>query len=285
MKINKKFKITKIIIGLILFIAILPVNIYLSENWIEINTYNLTPDKLPEEFRGFTILQLSDNHIIRKKDIKKNIDFFNATEKKLLKSNKRIDCVVITGDLLDDKSKMVPEAVAFVEAILTKYPVYFVEGNHDSDGDLTKGLLKIGVTVLQNKTEKLIRGTSTIYMTGVGDLSTNRNDEDKAFNAVPINDFDITLVHQPSNFKKLTNYGADLVLCGHTHGGQIRIPFLPVLFAPGQGFLPKYGYGFYEEKRPDLGQSVMYVNKGIGYSGLLNFRLFNRPEISVFILE
>lgn len=277
-------KLIKIIL-VILLIIIFPVNIYLSDNWIEIKTYKLSPDKLPEAFKGYTILQISDCHITNNEDILKNKAFFEQAEKKMLKENKKIDCVVITGDLIDNLSKMTTEAAEFAGEIAKKYPVYYVPGNHDPFGNLNSELVKNGVNVMTNKTEKITKGDSKIWITGIGDLMAKKNNEDKAFENVPIDDFDITLVHEPNGFKNLVGYGGDLILCGHTHGGQIRLPLLPVFFAPGQGMFPKYSEGFYEEQRLDLGQAFMYVNKGTGHSNELNFRFFNRPEIAVFILE
>lgn len=279
-----KNKLIRIILVFLLILAF-PVNIYLSNNWIDINIYNLSPDKLPAEFKGYTILQISDCHIKNDNDITRNIAFFKKAEEEILKDNKKIDCVVITGDLIDDASKMTTEAATFAGDIAKEYPVYYVGGNHDPHGALSYELQKNGVNVIDNKNEKLTRGDSEIWITGIGDLFQKNNDEDKAFKEVPIDDFAITLVHEPNAIKTLVEYGGDLILCGHTHGGQIRLPFLPAIYVPGQGVFPKYSYGFYEEQRLDMGQAFMYVNKGTGHSNILNFRFFNRPEIAIFILE
>jgi hypothetical protein len=273
---------TVFIVILILFCTL---NIFISDNLVEVNEYELSLDKLPPEFKGFTILQMTDNHIKNIDDIKTDKDFFSTAEKKVSSQGKKIDIVVVTGDLQDRGDKIIPGVIEFMSQISIKYPVYFISGNHDYNPYFSKALKKAGINFLDNESVFLQRVNSKIWITGISDLTRKLDNEDKAFKDLSINDFDIVLTHEPNNFKEIVNYGGDIILCGHTHAGQIRLPFLPVLYAEGEGFFPTYGYGFYSEIGPDRGKALMYVSKGIGYTNPVPFRFFNRPEITIFTLQ
>lgn len=281
-----KKKYLKLLISIAVLIAVFPVNIYISDHEIEIKEYTVKLSRLPAEFNGFTILQLTDNHLKSSSDVELNKKFINTAETKLSKEGKKIDCVVITGDLLEFSDDVLPKGTMDMLAELTKsYPVYYVDGNHDGYKENNAKYSNVGVRVLDNESIKLYKGSSKIWITGISDPIHKQDDEDTAFKNVAANEFNLVLIHAPSKFKELSDYGADLILCGHTHAGQISIPFLPVLYAPGQGIFPKYGYGFYTERRQDGGETVMYVSKGIGHTYPLDFRFFNRPELAVFTLE
>jgi predicted MPP superfamily phosphohydrolase len=87
--------------------------------------------------------------------------------------------------------------------------------------------------------------------------------------------FILVLSHQPSVIERIGKYSPDLLLCGHTHGGQVRFPLLPALYAPNQGLLPRYDHGWYK-----AGDMDVYISKGIGAT-YFNVRLFNRAEVAV----
>lgn len=254
---------------------------------MEVNSYTLYPDKLPDSFDGFTIVQISDTHIRSLNDMNK--DLIGMAEKKAAEMGSQVDCVCITGDLIDNNMSILEEVIGYVGKIAQKYPVYFVGGNHDYKPgiwEFEKALSKVGVTVLENKATKISRSNGHIWMVGVSLAQFKMNDEDKAFKDVPIKDFSVTMIHDPDIFENLAAKGADFILAGHTHAGQIRLPFLPVLYSPGEGFFPKYGYGFFTTGRPDYGNAVMYISKGIGYTGdRIGMRFTNRPEIAVFELK
>lgn len=277
-----------IITILLALILIFPVNIYLSNNWVQVNMYTLYPDKLPTEFENYNILQISDMHIKTSKDLEK--DLIKMAENKLSNLGKHLDCIVLTGDLLNYGTE-VPELISYLAKYTDKYPVFFTAGNHEYAGNLEEfedKLSQIGVKVLENQAYKLNKGDSNIWLVGVSDYMSNKNNEEEAFQSVSANDFNIVITHSPNNFSTIVKYGGKLVLCGHTHGGQIKIPFVPVFFVTGQGFFPKYSYGFYTEDRPDNGKALMYITKGTGYTSLLSikgFRFFNRPEIAIFNLQ
>lgn len=276
----------EILIIAAILIIIFPVNIYLSNNWLEINEYKLKFNRLPVEFDGYIIVQMTDNHIKSTKDVEINKKFISKTEKKLADEGKKIDCIVFTGDLIDQTQKPLPAGTLEMLAQLAqKYPVYFVQGNHDNLEAINEQYAGLGIKVLNNESVKVQKNLAKLWITGIADSLDGFDNQESAFNDVPIDDFNLVLVHAPNKFKILTNYGADLILCGHTHAGQFRLPFMPVLYAPNQGVLPEYGYGFYEEKVPGHGTSVMYINKGIGYTKPIKCRFFNRPEMAVFTLE
>ena len=118
---------------------------------------------------------------------------------------------------------------------------------------------------------------------GVRDYYHQRRERFKSFKRLMENEvrcgFRLLLSHQPQIIEGLSYFKDILVLSGHTHGGQIRLPLCSTLIAPGQGIFPKYGDGFYKVK-----SCYLYISKGIGASRI-PIRFFNRPEIAVLTLK
>jgi predicted MPP superfamily phosphohydrolase len=165
-----------------------------------------------------------------------------------------------------------------------------VRGNHESRGgyaQLQDGLLASGVTVLENQETFMEKDGERIRLIGVVDPDFRKNvyQTDTAYMQETLSAFSwgaeytVLLSHRPELFDSYVEVGADLVFSGHAHGGQFRIPFLGGLFAPDQGFLPKYDAGLYQQSR-----TSMFVSRGIGNS-LFPFRVNNRPEIIVVTLS
>ena len=237
---------------------------------------------MPEAFEGFKIAHVSDLH---------NAVFGRKNEKLLsLIRAAEPDIIAITGDLIDSRHTDIDSALAFVEAAAEIAPVYYVTGNHESRLDfdaIEPRLIAAGARVLRNEAEDIGRGGERIRLAGIDDPSFIRTggtaEERAAAELEQLGDgggtFTVLLAHRPELVEVYAEYGAGLVLSGHAHGGQVRLPLLGGLYAPGQGLLPEYDSGLYS-----LGETQMVVSRGLGNS-VAPLRVNNRPELVIVTLS
>ena len=255
-------------------------------NFVPIATrITVTDPDVPAGFDGFRIVQVSDLH---------NAEFGKDHERLLkLIQKAEPDIIAITGDLVDSYHTNVEVALAFIAQVVKIAPCYYVTGNHEGSlseyRELKKALDNYGVTILENRKVTLERNGSKINLQGIDDpyvcndgIIGEANAVAKArLKALEIDQsqFNILLSHRPDMADAYNESGVDLVLSGHVHGGQFRVPFLGGLYAPGQGLWPEYDGGVYE-----LGQTTMIVSRGLGNSSF-PLRLNNNPEILVITLQ
>lgn len=266
----------------IIIISIAIVWLYSGNHSLQITHYNYSSKKLCNLTDEITIVQISDLH---------NAEFGENQMLLIDKIKKQNpDIIVITGDLIDSYHPDINNAVNLISKAVAIAPVYYVTGNHeanaeDSYSELRKELTKYGVNILDNQSEKITLEKQNVYIMGVTDPSFSErslyeSNKTIIYDAIETtkpatDDFIILLSHRPELFDVYTSEKIDLVLTGHAHGGQFRIPFLGGLVAPDQGFLPKYDAGIFVE-----GTTGMIVNRGLGNS-IIPIRINNRPEIVV----
>lgn len=250
--------------------------IYLSNNWLRVSENIVNVDNLPDKFREYRIVHLCDLHAVE----------FGENQENLLSKVRqaRPDIIAFTGDLADHSGNDINKLISFMNNLQEIAPVYFVQGNHDywykQYSVLITRMKDTGITILDNRSLLLTKEDSQLILAGVDDPFTGHDDLDMALKGVKAEDMTILLSHTPDLFNEAAGKGVDLVLAGHYHGGQIRLPFVRALYAPGHKFFPKYDSGLYQQ-----GKAFMYLSRGLGHTGILNFRFFNRPEISVIILK
>ena len=256
-----------------------------SNKALELNSHTLKSTDLPDGFDGFRIAHISDLHNTQIGD----------NNKKLLEmiEKSRPDMIALTGDLIDARNTDVRVALDFAENALKIAPCYFVPGNHEARvaeyDKLKKGLLDLGVVVLEDAAVEIERDGEKITVIGANDPSSGTDymysTEERTMQSFlkdykdKDSDFTLLLSHRPELFNVYTKNNIDLVLTGHAHGGQVRLPFLGGLFAPDQGFLPDYDTGKYSK-----GDTTMIVSRGIGNS-VFPVRFNNRPEVVLIELE
>ena len=238
---------------------------------------------LPQAFHGFRIVQISDIHLK---------EFTEASFLKLVLHEVNAlkpDLVALTGDYVSygpiELRRSIPWAYECGE-LLTRIQCpqrYAVLGNHDCIVSEAIGLDSLrthGIPVLNNEAVPLERDGGRIWLAGTADAlnGTPGPDFDKAIpkTAQRDNERVILLAHEPDILPHAAKYNVDLMLSGHTHGGQVRIPFMPPMNLPPMG--RKYVEGLFQVARTQL-----YVNRGIGTVGL-PFRFNCPPEITVFTL-
>lgn len=199
------------------------------------------------------------------------------------------DMIWITGDLMDE-NKSIQAALDFLEGIQNKCPIYYVSGNHEywnDNPDLVFETIKsYGVTILDNESVTLNIRDSKITITGVIDPDatlayTGKEALKRSLSRVKDIDsqegYRVLLGHRPEHIEVYESYGFDLVVSGHSHGGQVRIPFLMNgLYAPNQGWFPKYAGGYYAY----TDDTELIVSRGLSYNPRL-LRVFNPPEVVV----
>ncbi|MEY8292873.1 metallophosphoesterase [Carnobacteriaceae bacterium 52-44] len=272
----------KIIISMIGFISFLLWMIW-GNVTIDVSHFSIADETFPEEFDQFKIAHISDLH-------SKN---WGATLVDLIQKEEP-DIIAITGDLIDSNNQDVNIALEFVNQIREFAPIYFVSGNHEAWSDLyfelEEKLTELGVTILDNDRVVLTKGDEQILLAGLKDpafysesnlLSEQNNIVESNLQEL-INDFEgfkLLLSHRPELFDMYVQNEIDLVLSGHAHGGQIRIPLIGGLVAPNQGFFPTYSAGRYIENNTN-----MIVSRGLGNS-ILPVRVNNRPELVIITLE
>lgn len=247
---------------------------------LTVSEFTISNSRIPSAFSGFRIAQVSDLH---------NAEFGrnNATLLRMLSENEP-DIIVITGDMVDFSHTDIDIALAFAKEAVQIAPVYYVTGNHEahlSEYDQFRiSLETAGVTVLEDKTiwleqdgEKLMLiGLSDPDFTVNGDMFADVSSTTSAKLDALLggeSSYTILLFHRPELFETYVDCGVGLVLSGHAHGGQFRLPFVGGLIAPNQGLFPKYDAGLYTD-----GGTDMIVSRGIGNS-IIPLRFNNRPEV------
>ncbi len=280
----KKMKKRKIII-LVVFLFLFMVSWLLWGNLsVETSQLKVTSKDLPQEFDKFSIAHISDLH---------NAEYGKNNEMliDILKSESP-DIIAITGDLIDSNNTDLEVAISFAQQAAKIAPCYFVAGNHEAwigsqYEELKTSLENVGVTILQDEAIELYYGDKCIQLIGLNDPDFSERDSflsesilETKLSQMNIRDgFTMLLSHRPECFNVYQNKNIDLVLSGHAHGGQFRLPFLGGVIAPNQGFFPKYDAGIYTENG-----TTMIVSRGIGNS-IIPLRINNRPEIVIIELN
>ena len=268
-------KIRKIILSiLIVLFCLIGIEIIVSNNVIEVTNYEVINNKLPQEFNNYKIIQLSDIH--SKEFGKENQKLIEKIEKE------NPDCIVLTGDMVNATDTNFESLYQLVKKLTQKYPVYFIEGNHEQDlkqnvlQELLQKIQKEDVIVLDNEKKEIEKQGSHINIYGLWynlryyrDIR-NEYQKDYYFSEEKIkellgeaknNEFNLLLTHNPMYVDSYTKWGADLTLTGHVHGGMIRLPFVGGVFSPERNFFPLYDAGKYTANEKE-----MIVSRGIATS-------------------
>lgn len=288
MKKLKRKKRRGVLTALLAILAAFFIWVYWGNTSIQTTQISINSGKIPASFNGFRIAQVSDLH---------NAEF-GENQSKLLQMVKNIspDMIAVTGDLIDSSHTDVEKAMDFINGAVKIAPVYYVTGNHEAWTDkyenLKEQMTKSGVIILSDQGITIKRNGSLIWLLGLNDPDfTIKHDmfgEDAAMIDTKLKDmqkqsvngeYTILLSHRPELFDVYVTNNIDLVLSGHAHGGQIRLPFIGGLVAPNQGLFPKYTAGVYEKN-----QTNMVVSRGLGNS-IAPVRINNRPELVVITLS
>lgn len=247
---------------------------------LTLTTYQVETDDLPEAFDGFKIAQVSDLH---------NATFGKDNKKFLAMLREAApDLIAMTGDLVDCRRTDIDVALAFAQEAAKIAPCYYVVGNHeawiseDQRDQLETGLTESGVVVLRGEKTSWEKEDAVISILGIDDPDFAMLPEMEVRDIddlEPSEGFTLLLSHRPERFDEYVSTDVDLVLTGHAHGGQFRLPFVGGLYAPNQGLFPAYDTGVFTEDN-----TTMVVSRGLGNSAF-PLRLNNRPEVVLVVLS
>ena len=238
---------------------------------IQVRHNHIRMKTLPRRFDGFTLLHISDLHV----------DMNEGAMRRLrASSGLTYDVCVLTGDYRGKTFGPFDAALEGLARVCShlKGPVYGVLGNHDTIR-MVPGLEEMGIRMLLNESEAISRGDEAIYLAGIDDAHYYRVDNiEKAASEIPDNGFSILLSHTPEIYRQAAHAGFDLLLSGHTHGGQICLPgSIPITL---DSVLPRYmGSGPWKYHA-----MVGYTSVGVG-SSIVAVRLNCPPEITLHHLH
>ena len=274
---NKWFKtslsIILIIIGIVLYARFIGTMGFVTKE------YTIYNDSIPTGFDGIKIVHFSDlhyNRAITSSKIDKIINEINLIN---------ADIVVFTGDLIDKDMIITDDDYKYLtnafSKIKSKYGKFAILGNHDY-----KEMNKV-IDVFNNSNFKYLENSyeiiynnknEKIFIGGIGNVSHKLDDIDKTmeyFNSNDDIDYKVMLVHEPDISKQITdNYNVNLILAGHSHNGQIRLPLIGAIYTPE-------GAREYYDEHYVIDGTDLYISSGIGVS-LVNYRFWNRPSINFY---
>ena len=276
-------KIVKIIIKLLLFFGIIGTLFFLYTTYVStakvmVREYRIINQKIPTSFNGLKIVQLSDLHYgstMLDEELKKVINLVNE---------RKPDLVVFTGDLIDKNYKLTPKEqekiISNFKNIKATTGKYAILGDEDTEKIAT--IFNQSNFVILRDEYDLIYNSKDNPILLIGVNSTSKNpDIDKAFNYYKepthlSNIYTISLIHEPDLAEDI-NYQSDLILAGHSHNGNIRIPFAKKALFKVAG-AKKYDQDYYH-----INNSELYVSSGLGTKS--GIRLFCRPSMNFFRLS
>lgn len=246
---------------------------------LQITNEFITLHNVPTPFNGFKIIQFSDTHIGFQYS-------FTQLEKLVKKINdQNADLIVFTGDLIDEPQtfQSSERLIEILQQLRAKHGKFWIYGNHDHGGygtDMVKEIMnQADFQLLKNSHKNIVLENESITLAGVDDLILGSADLESALmNSIP-EQFTVLLAHEPDYADTAVNYPVDVQLSGHSHGGQVRLPFIGHLYTPF--YAEKYIQGKYELNN---GNFLLYVNRGIGTTRL-PFRFLCKPELHIFTLQ
>lgn len=242
--------------------------------WLAVEQVEVRLKRLPPGLDGLTIAQLSDLHrgpYIDDDQIQSAVQIVNQLNP---------DMVVLTGDYVSRSARYADPCAQVLSSLHARLGVFAILGNHDhwTDADsVADALQSQGIQVLRNAAVPIEHNQARLWLAGVDDVWTKNADLDVALRQVPRDEATILLAHEPDYADEAARYPVDLQLSGHSHGGQVRIPFVGALILPHLGV--KYPIGLNQ-----VGSLQIYTNRGIGLIGP-PVRLNCRPEVTMLRLR
>lgn len=242
---------------------------------LDVVRLSLTIPGLPESFKGMKLIQFSDVHLGH---------YFEPEDLQPLVTrmlSEQPDMICFTGDMVDEVVMPLFAAVPLFSQLQPPLGKFAVMGNHDyRAGEQRKvrdGLMASGFEVLDNRHVVVNKNGQQLYIAGIDDVFHGVPDLPHALANIPSDGSVILLAHEPDFADITTEYPVALQLSGHSHGGQVRLPFIGHLVTPQ--YAQKYVQGLYR-----VGNLQVYTNRGLGTT-ILPIRLFCQPEMTVFTLH
>lgn len=276
---------------LLALIIALVIYLYTQNYLIETTQYSVTVPKLDEQMKGKRIVHLTDLHLTPRSNKSYIETIIQKTEEA------EPDFIVLTGDLVQAGLSSLADTPLrhFAELCTNIAPTYAVTGNHDiasgTFSEFTSILSAAGVHLLLDEAEVVtVDEEEKLVIMGLAEREDQINLPKPMLKSIELTPEmerlpKVLLAHRPEHFEQYMydqTKAPALVLSGHTHSGQARIPYLGGVYAPGQGFFPKYDYGIFssEEHR----SRRLIISRGLGNSSF-PYRINNRPEIVVITLQ
>jgi len=277
---KKFFKWLFIIFLIILFIIVYAR--YIGTMGFDTKEYTIESSDVPSGFDGIKIVHFSDLHYNRAITLEKVKSI--VSEINLIKP----DIVVFTGDLIDKDVTLTSDDYSKLSNVLgkinSKYGNYAILGNHDyqNQENVIKVFENSGFKYLDNEYDIIYNNLNEeIFIGGINTVSYNLDDIEKTLSYLSENnsvDYKIVLVHEPDISDEIVkDYSVNLILAGHSHNGQVRLPIIGAIYTPP--YSKKYYDNYY-----NLDGTSLYISSGIGVS-TVNYRLWNRPSINFYRLN
>ena len=247
----------------------------LRRRWVRVVEREVPLEGLDSRLEGIRIAHLSDLHVGTLTPRSWGLAW---SEKANLRQP---DLAVVTGDMVTSGTDFHEDVADVIGALRAKHGVFASMGNHDyfGEGEPLVSLLRArGVRVLRNEGATVERGGAKLWVAAIDDTWTRRDDLTLALRDRPPDATTVLLAHDPQRFDQAADAGANLVLSGHTHGGQVAMPFVyRALNLARLGY--RYTVGFYRR-----GRAVLYVHPGLGTTGP-PIRLGVAPEVTILVLR
>jgi uncharacterized protein len=252
--------------------------------WLELTQHQVPVAGLPPSFAGMRVVQLSDFHCSR------HVTASYLSEAVALAQAQTPDLIVLTGDFIHKGFKYVQRVASVLGQLNAPEGVYAVLGNHDFSVRNALGIRRHkhlhqamadaleshGIRVLRNETVQVTRGEHALHLTGLDDLWSRVCNIDQAFADSGSSEPRLVLAHNPCTIEHLGERRCDLMLSGHTHGGQVNLPGLGRVTLSRNG--KRFAAGMYR-----VDDRYLYVNKGVGFGIRVRYNV--RPEVALLTLQ
>lgn len=227
---------------------------YYENHTVEINYYTV-PAGNPAVVRPFRIVHITDLHVCswnKPSNLARIVEIINGVKP---------DYVLMTGDYVSHYRELIPGCAKMLSGLKPIKKVIGTSGNHDWWVDceyMSACLEKNGVIMLSNKFLRENDNEADLCFIGIDDIYTGHDNIEKTFRDVPKNSYKILLSHSPDVIETAKEKNIDIVLAGHTHGGQVRLPIIGAVYIPSK-YGRKYAQGWFND-----GNTKMFVNRGLG---------------------
>lgn len=274
---KERWGLKMILVIIVIIIGTLLWARFISTSGLKVKEYAITTDNMPNNFDGLKIVHFSDLHY--------GSTVFISELKEIVKriNDQKPDIIVFTGDLVENGVQLseseINSVITELKKLDPKIETFAVKGNHDYDHDYWDLIVpELDWHVLNNTYEYFYyNGSTPILFVGLDDYLEGNPDYDNAFsylNETTEDLYTIVLLHEPDQVDEIANYDFDLVLSGHSHLGQVRLPLIGAIYTPE-------GSKKYYDEHYKIGNADMYISGGIGTS-TLKMRFFNKPSITLY---